>query len=125
MATIDVRPIDWGRYRQVAIYSKAPNRGSTADGLDIFYYSSGRGPVYYTDRAYPELQIIDCATDQARADANDYCTYELRLSEVLLARINFVDFRFHGGRAFVQERLGELQSLLCSYFPCDDPNANE
>ncbi len=125
MATVNVHAVDWERYRQVAVYFGMPNRGSTADGLDIYYYSSGRGPIYYTDSAYPELQIIACATDQARADANDYCTYELRLSEVLLARINFVDFRFHGGRAFVQERLGQLEELLCSYFRCDDPSNNQ
>jgi hypothetical protein len=123
MATANLQTVDWPRYRELITYTRAPRRGSTEDGLDVYFYGP-RGPIYYRDHSYPALQVIQCRTEQARANANQFCTYELRLSQVLRARIDFVDFRFHGGRAFVHERLRQLEEQLCSFFSCDGLASN-
>lgn len=94
--------------------------GQTSDGLQ--HYAAGpKGPMVYLDHEEPILRRINCSKDLERSHSQYYCKYQIILSENLLAEASFVDFRFHGGRSFVQKRILRLREILCKKFPCENP----
>jgi hypothetical protein len=47
-----------------------------------------------------------------------YCTYYLTLSEDLQAELTFIDFRLHGGREFMRQRVDAFKKHICPMLKC-------
>lgn len=44
-----------------------------------------------------------------------FCKTKMRISPSVVARVDFSDFRFRGGRSFANERARKFRSIVCSY----------
>jgi len=81
-------------------------------------YTTGSTEYYYGDLG-DELRKIRCMNAPEDANPVFYCEYYTVLNDRLLATVNFVDFRAHGGVEFARERMRILRRTVCPYFECD------
>jgi hypothetical protein len=90
-----------------------PLRGAdTLDGLEHF---RSRGiDVYFGRQGIDEFIYIRCSPFE-QAHPIYFCTTGVRLARDLVARIMFLDFRFHGGRSFANERVRAFREAVCRF----------
>jgi hypothetical protein len=70
------------------------------------------GDTYIGQEGVDTFLKIDCYPD---GTASHFCTAAMRLSPTLIAYVAFPDFRYHGGRAFANDRLRAFHDVICRY----------
>jgi hypothetical protein len=57
--------------------------------------------------------VITCIN--VRRQAGFFCDYRKRISDLVYLKARFVDFRFHGGRKFANDRMRLVLETYCAY----------
>ncbi len=87
------------------------------DGYRV--YTQDQGPDYLFGGPRDHFQVARCPMSANGAMLSNWCSYFIRLNELFIAEVEFLDFRFHGGRKFVTERLAAWSVIVCRYFACN------
>ena len=108
-----VRPdIPWEeRVRQPP---KFMSEAGTYDGM-TYIAGNTRRDNYLGEEGRDEFVRVSCAL-KAEARPYYFCETTFRVAGDLVARADFVDFRFNGGREFLNERVRVLRQALCRFF---------
>jgi hypothetical protein len=75
------------------------------------------GEYYFGKRGSDEFVRVHCYSE---AVPSYFCKMGMRVSPSLIAWADFADFRFHGGRRYLNERARKLRDAVCRYIdpPC-------
>lgn len=76
------------------------------------YFSGHRQHVYLGQRGVDEFDFISCWEN---SHPLHYCEAQVQVSDQLVAFVSFVDFRFHGGFDFANERLRVARRTICNF----------
>ncbi len=68
--------------------------------------------VYYPKDNSDPFTLIRC---EQNSPPDYWCHYLLRLNDLISLEVDMVDFRFHGGRQFVRERMDVIIQAYCRY----------
>jgi hypothetical protein len=67
---------------------------------------------------HDNFDLISCYDSPAKSFF--FCTYSVRVNEMVWLSVSFVDFRFHGGRKFANDYMRLILQKYCEYEPtCD------
>ena len=85
-------------------------------GLDAYKWGGKRGRIikYYSVKE-DSFSRIECNISNK---PRSYCTYYMEIAGQFLIDAHFIDFRFHGGREFANERVRAFKRALCPYLGC-------
>ena len=72
--------------------------------------------VYYNKDDDRTFMFITCPR---KSQASFFCEYEIILNNRYIAKAVFIDFRFAGGREFLDRRIAAVRKALCPYIKCD------
>jgi hypothetical protein len=89
------------------------HEAGTFDGL-TYLAGNTRRDIYLGEDGRDEFAKVDCSL-HAEANPIYFCKTAFRVGGDLVARADFVDFRFHGGRTFLNERVRVLRQALCQF----------
>jgi hypothetical protein len=67
---------------------------------------------YFGQRGVDEFVRVHCYPE---ATPTYFCETQMRIAPAVVAAVNFADFRFHGGRAYLNKRARTLRELVCRY----------
>jgi hypothetical protein len=76
-------------------------------------------PQYFDVNALDGIQRVDCVSNPAQTNAVYFCHARLLLNPLIIAKVGFIDFRHHGGRLFLQERVRAFKKIVCPIIKCD------
>lgn len=76
------------------------------------YFSGHRQHVYLGQRGVDEFDFISCWENSYPLH---YCEAQIQVSNRIVASVRFVDFRFHGGFDFANERLRVARRTICNF----------
>lgn len=85
-----------------------------SDGSRDPALSLGHHIVYFPKDKSDPFTLIQC---ERSAPPRYWCHYVLRLNDLVSLEVDMVDFRFHGGRQFVRDRMNSIVKAYCSYDP--------
>ena len=86
----------------------------------------GSGPgLTWTPHSQDGIYAVKCLTPVERSNPEVFCTAYVALNESLGAELGFIDFRLHGGRAFLRERIAAWKSHVCGALHCNRPTSVE
>jgi hypothetical protein len=78
------------------------------------YEGMPHGPAdnYLGQQGIDEFMHVHCYPE---ATPIYFCSTEMRIGPTLVAQVSFADFRFHGGRAYANERARKFREIVCRY----------
>jgi hypothetical protein len=82
------------------------------DGL--LHVTESRRDIYFGDGRSDEFVRIWCFL-HADSRPDHFCTTSMRVAPDIVANVDFVDFRFNGGREFVNERIRLVRATVCQF----------
>ncbi len=77
--------------------------------LDGLPYDKRRG-TYLSRPGMDEFAEINCISSP---NSITYCNYVVRVSPDLMTTLTFLDFRFHGGTDYANQRIRSALTVLC------------
>lgn len=75
---------------------------------------------YFYDVGTDDIIAVRCYGNPESAFPGFYCAYRFPLNESIMVSMDFLDFRFHGGRVFARERIRAFKKFACPIFHCDE-----
>jgi hypothetical protein len=75
---------------------------------------------YYFDNGSDDIRAIKCFGTFNDTPPGHFCTYSLAMNPSIFAELTFLDFRMHGGRPFVRDRIRVFKKFACPIFQCDE-----
>jgi hypothetical protein len=93
------------------------------EGFLSFVSGASDTPEYFDDGA-DEIRYVSCASSIEKSHPGFYCTVYFPISRGAFVELSFVDFRLHGGRQFLRERVRSFKRLFCEQLKCDQQSIN-
>jgi hypothetical protein len=107
-ALAEARPFDGLDASEIRRYAVLP------DGrVDREHYTSYNDRLYFRGSSDDLFDYINCSGSNSHAIV--FCDYFVRVNDLVLLKVSFVDFRFNGGRAFAAERMRMVVAAYCGY----------
>ena len=91
------------------------------DYQDYRLYQGGSSVIYYYGNIDSDIRKIRCLDEKENTLPDQFCKYTTILNSQMYVDVRFVDFRWHGGVAFAEERIRVFKQIICRHVPCDDP----
>jgi hypothetical protein len=111
--TVQISPNANPAYADAArnVTMAAPHRQDDSfEGLA--HYRGVSSYSYYVGESSDELFSARC---EGRLNPAFECSYSMSITEGVVARVDFVDFRLYGGRAYANRRLRFVREVVCRY----------
>jgi hypothetical protein len=105
--------------REGRLQRKVQDRVEGYDGFQVFRRPNTSWTFYFDHNAADGIYQITCSNGLERTKPGFFCTYHFAVSSDLRAKVEFIDFRIHGGRRFAQARVRAIKKHICPIFKCD------
>jgi hypothetical protein len=79
---------------------------------------------YYFDDGPDEIRSVACVTSIEDAQPGFFCTANFPIRDNVFVALTFIDFRLHGGRKFLRERVRMFKKQFCQQLNCDLKSIN-
>ena len=89
------------------------------------YQDGPRFRNYLDSKGRDGIYAVKCLTPIEGSHPEFYCTAYVDLNDNIGAELTFIDFRLHGGRAFLRERIAAWKSHMCEALHCNPPTSVE
>jgi hypothetical protein len=108
--------ITWSSIRESIFRINLDSPLGEYEGLK-YYDRSGRQFVFFGDPADESFLWVQCYHESKPVF---FCKAGIPITTGLLAQVDFVDFRFHGGVQFLKDRVRVLRQTVCTFVdvPC-------
>lgn len=97
-------------------------RRADIDGFEVYMPGTAGATALFDNFKKDGVEHVSCSTADplAKHSLIAYCTYYFPLNDQLQAEVKFIDFREHGGRLFLEERIAALKKWICPIFNCNE-----
>ena len=96
------------------------NRIGEFEGFRVYREGTSSWTDYVDIGAADGIQHVLCVNPPERMTPRAFCRAKIVINDRLVAEVNFIDFRLHGGRAFLQERVRAFKKHMCPILKCND-----
>jgi hypothetical protein len=96
------------------------NKIGTYDGFDVHKNSYSERTTFIDASAADGIQTAFCVSATNNTRPEFFCSAIFRLNENVYVELDFIDFRVHGGRRFLQERVRAFKKYVCPILKCSD-----
>jgi hypothetical protein len=96
------------------------NKIGYSDGFSVYRPANSSWTGYFDDQASDGLGYVLCVNPPDRMTPRAFCKATIVINDRLIAEVDFIDFRLHGGRAFLQERVRAFKKHMCPILKCND-----
>lgn len=86
----------------------------------LLFDPGATGRHYYYNMGSGSLRFVRCSRRAEETRPGEFCTYAVSMGDHFIARIQFLDFRLHGGRQYIIDRVGVFLKAMCQHFPCNE-----
>jgi hypothetical protein len=76
--------------------------------------------TYFYDNGSDGIRAVQCFDLTERSEPSQTCSTQFRVNDKLVATVSFIDFRLHGGREFLRERVRNFKKIMCPFLKCDE-----
>jgi hypothetical protein len=97
---------------------KPVNRIGDFEGFEVYREGNSSWTDYVEIRATDGIQHVRCVAPPEKTHPENFCNANIVINDRLVAEVQFVDFRMHGGRRFLQERIRAFKKHICPILKC-------
>jgi hypothetical protein len=94
------------------------NRIGQLEGLEVYKSQNSSWTGYFDEQASDGLNYILCVAPPDRTHPEFFCSAHIVINDDLVAKVDFVDFRVHGGRQFLRDRIRAFKKHVCPILKC-------
>ena len=76
--------------------------------------------VYFFDNSEDGIRKVRCIEQYGKIIPYYFCSVEFSINENIYVDLDLIDFRKHGGREFLRERVRNFKSHMCSILQCNE-----
>ena len=124
--TADVFPIGpgWPTKPKPLAVDKGQKIGEY-EGFDVYEFGPSLYRSYVDFNSGDGIFYVECPAPIEKSHPEFYCKASVKLNDQIGAELSFIDFRLHGGRAFLRERIAAWKSHMCEALHCNPPTSVE